>query len=163
MRPNFKDVPVADVMYRIGRLTAADGGWISVMLTEKVRSAREAEARAMLATPTTANRVEAPAPEQVAGSAAPAIPQMSLDDGMLMTATFLISKLNRTELADVQMMCVQACSKMEAVADTMQPMPLIVNGNQWVDPEMEYDGPTVLELTKQVLAFNIVRFFHAAG
>jgi hypothetical protein len=165
MRPNFKDVPVADAMYRIGRLTAADGSWISVMLTEKLRGAREAEAKSMLATPTTATRVEAPpaATEEPAGSAAPVIPQMTIDEGMMMTASFLVTKLNRAELADVQMMCVQACSKMEPVGDTMQPMPLIVNGNQWVDPEMEYDGPTVLQLTKEVLAFNIVRFFHAAG
>lgn len=163
MRPNFKDVPVADAMYRVGRLTAADGSWVSVMLTDRLRTQREAEAKAILATPTTANQPEPPAPDAVTDPAAQKIAGLSMEEGMLMTASFLVSKLTRSELAEVQMMCMQVCSKMEPVGETMQPMPLIINGNQWVDAEMEYDGATVLTLTKHTLAFNIVRFFHAAG
>lgn len=153
MRPKFKDVPTSDGDYRVGRLNAFNGSWISVLLTERLREAKETEARSLLNTPTV-SRGDPPA-----ATPTPKAPALTPEAGFMMTAHFLISKLNRAELADVQLACLQVCSKIEPGG----PLPVIVDENRWAYEEMEFDAPLVMELTKQALAFNIARFFPEAG
>jgi hypothetical protein len=145
-----KDVTVSGKTYRISRLRADEGGWIVVTLTTKMREAREKEAAAA---PKSKKKSVAKTPEEVADEP----PGLTHEEGMLMTATFLISQLSRTELSEVQTMCLQRVSYEEGITF----YPVLIDGTRWTSEELEWDGPAILELTKQVLAFNIAPYFPA--
>lgn len=143
-----KSVAINGVEYRVGRLKAQDGGWVTVMLTSKMREQAEREQAAA-----TSKRKAKTKEEESA-------PPLSYEDGMMMTAAFLIAQLGRAELAEVQAMCLARCFQRQEQAGTLVDMPVYQDG-RWLVTELEYDAPTVLELTKHSLAFNIAPFFPA--
>jgi hypothetical protein len=120
----YKDTTINGVKYRLGRMSAGDGSWIALLLTEKIRKARE----------------------QV----------------MITTAIFLVAQLSRKELKDVQAVCLESCSVIELMASAEVPFPIMEDGI-WKRRELEFDGPTVLQLTKESLAFNVSPFFSGTG
>jgi hypothetical protein len=128
--------------YQIGRLSAADGSWVVSLLTNKMRAARQA-------TP-----LEVGPPDE---QAAEALSKISLEEGMMQTASFLVTQLSRSEIAEVMEMCLQRCSYVQKHGDSEAPMP-IMSGSLFSYEEIENDGLLCLELTKRCLAFNIAGF-----
>lgn len=151
-----KDVEVGGQRYKIGRLPAKDGSWIIVMLQAKMRAQRA------LSVQVEQPELGGPSPEseeQVRTKAQ----DLTMEEGMLMTATFLIAQLDRESLEQIMYMCLAYVKHYEEVAGQLCEMPVMVGGDRWAIAELEYDGPSVLELTKQSLAFNIAPFMTAGG
>jgi hypothetical protein len=145
----YKDTTINGVKYRLGRMSAGDGSWIALLLTEKIRKAREAEGRREM----TAKDVEK-AVEDAKG--------VDKEQVMITTAIFLVAQLSRKELKDVQAVCLESCSVIELMASAEVPFPIMEDGI-WKRRELEFDGPTVLQLTKESLAFNVSPFFSGTG
>jgi hypothetical protein len=142
----YKELTIGATQYHIGRLEASDGGWIAVMVTGKMREQAEIEA----SRPAKVRR-------QAVAEAEAEVAKLSYEDGMVMTATFLISKLSHAELKEVQAMCMKACTYYENGVF----LPVMLEDGRWAHPTLRYDAATVLELTKHSLAFNISPFFPA--
>ncbi len=144
MPTNFKDVTIGDNQYRIGQLKAADGGWIFSTFVKRYRAYKEAQ------------------PEneaQVEIVAAPVDPEV----GFAVTAAFLVEQLGRSELAEVQALCLGVCGRYDSRLGSPIAKPILFADGRYAIPDLEFDAPAVLELTKQCIAFNIAHFFPAAG
>jgi hypothetical protein len=147
-----KEVPVGAQLFRVGRLSPEDGSWLVVLLTTKMREARQ---RQSLGGPD-------PEPDPDASFEEKQAAQMSIEEGMMMTASFLIAQLTRAELREVMSMCLQVCDRMETPDGSPVPIPMpVMLGDRYAIPEMRKDGPSCLQLTKETVAFNIVPFLHA--
>lgn len=133
--------------YRIGRLSAADGTWVAKLMTRKHQEAR----------------AQAAAGHEVKGTPETKLADVPIETVMLMTANFLIAQMSRQEIAEVQAACMAVIDRYEEHAGAVVPMPLIINDGQWKDPDMEFEGPIVLDLMQRALAFNIARYFTGAG
>ena len=146
MSQDHKDVTIGDSLYRIGLLKAADGSWIYSTFVKRYRAYQETQ----------------PAPIPLPSDAPPA-PDVPVEAGLAMTASFLTEQLSRTELAEVQNICLSVCGKYSSATGNPVAMPILLSDGRFSSPDMAYDGPTVLELTKQSIAFNIAPFFPGAG
>lgn len=151
MAAQFKDVPLGDQTYRIGKLEAADGSWIFSTFTKRYRAYMEAQPAAVAQTQP--EEGDAPA---TAASIAPEV-------GFMLTAAFLTEQLSRQELAEVQNLCLSACGRYSDRTGSPVAMPILMTDGRFAIAELRYDGPTVLELTRQSIAFNIAPFFPGAG
>jgi len=148
---DFKDLTLGDQQYRIGKLKAADGSWI--YMTSK-RKYQEFLAANPQQTPTDTAQSEAFA----------ALPQETRNEmGAAMSAEFMAQYLSRTELAEVQRICLAVCGRYSDRTGTPIAMPILMQDGRFAIAELENDGPVILELTKQCIAFNITPFFTAAG
>ena len=141
---DHKDITIGDQQYRIGQMTAADGSWIRLTFVKRYR--------AYLATITPT--------DQEAASEAPTI---TPEQGFAMTANFLLEQLTREELAEVQRMSLAVCGRYSVKTGTPIAMPIFMSDGRYAIPDLEFDGPTVLQLTQETVAFNIAPFFTAAG
>lgn len=152
----YKEETINGMEFHIHRLPADVGAWITVLLTAKMRAQREAEA-AVPAKPARGAKAKA---EKDAAANAEAVSNMDYEAGMYMTASFLVGNLTRQEMTEIQSLCMESVRRIESQAGKMLPMPIFEQG-RWFADDLEYDGPTVLELMKRVLAFNIAPFFPA--
>lgn len=149
---DHKDVTIGVSDYRVGQMKAADGSWIYSLFVKRYREFRLAqmqEAPAVVAQPLA---VDAPVPE---------VPTPEV--GFRMSAEFLIEQLSRTELAEVQTLCLESCGRYNDATGTPKSYPILMADKRFAIPELERDGPTVLELTKESIAFNIAPYFPGAG
>jgi len=144
MPANFKDTTIGDNQYRIGQLKAADGSWIFSTFVKRYRAYKEAQ-------PETDAQ-----PETIV---APVDPEV----GFAVTAAFLVEQLGRGELAEVQTLCLSVCGRYDSRLGSPIAKPILFADGRYAIPDLEFDAPTVLELTKQCIAFNIAPFFPAAG
>ena len=142
---DHKDIQIGESTYRVGRMKAADGSWIATTFAKRYREYREA------------NPFPEPDP-----NAAPADP-VPAELGYMLSAQFLAEQLTRSEYLEMQSLCLSACGRYSNKTGSPIPMPIMLSNSTWAIPELEYDGPTVLQLTKETLAFNIAPFFPAAG
>lgn len=149
---DHKDVTIGAFDYRVGQMKAADGSWIYSLFVKRYREFRIAQ---MQESPTTTE--ETPASD----SPAPAMPTPEV--GFRMSAEFLIEQLSRAELAEVQAMCLESCGRYNDASGTAKSYPILMSDGRYAIPELERDGPTVLELTKESIAFNIAPYFPGAG
>lgn len=147
MPANYKDTTIGDNQYRIGLLKAADGGWIFSTFVKRYRAYKEAN----------------PEPEQVIDPNAPIPPPIDPEVGFAVTAAFLVEQLGRGELAEVQTLCLSVCGRYDSRLGSPIAKPVLFADGRYAIPELEFDAPAVLELTKQCIAFNIAPFFPAAG
>lgn len=150
MAQAFKDVPVGGKRYRIGLLCSSDGGWIYAKLTEKMRDARLAQTNGI-----------APAEVKLPADMPPP-KEVTMEEGMGMTAAFFLSTLSRKEMAEVQAMCMEVVDEYQAQAGSILPMPIMDDG-RWLIEDLRFSGPKVLALTKEAIVFNIMPFFTEAG
>lgn len=140
-----KDVTVGGVDYRVGRMKAHVGAWIMSVLRSKMQG---------VATATDADAAPAEGER----------PQSSFEEGLMATTVFLIGTLSFDEMAKVQGLCLERCDMYERIGDKAPvPMPILSGPGRWTHADMEYDGPTVLSLARECLAFNIAPFFTGAG
>jgi hypothetical protein len=144
MPANYKDVTIGENQYRIGLLKAADGGWIFSTFVKRYRAYKEA------------NPSDESQPETIV---APVDPEV----GFAVTAAFLVEQLGRGELAEVQALCLSVCGRYDSRLGSPIAKPILFADGRYAIPELEFDAPAVLELTKQCIAFNIAPFFPAAG
>ena len=144
MPANFKDTTIGDNQYRIGQLKAADGGWIFSTFVKRYRAYKEAQP-------------DTEAQQEIV--AAPVDPEV----GFAVTAAFLVEQLGRGELAEVQTLCLGVCGRYDSRLGSPIAKPILFADGRYAIPDLEFDAPTVLELTKQCIAFNIAPFFPAAG
>ena len=144
MPANFKDTTIGDNQYRVGQLKAADGGWIFSTFVKRYRAYKEAQ-------PDTEAQ-----PETIA---APVDPEV----GFAVTAAFLVEQLGRGELAEIQALCLGVCGRYDSRLGSPIAKPILFADGRYAIPDLEFDAPAVLELTKQCIAFNISPFFPAAG
>jgi hypothetical protein len=142
---DHKDIQIGEFSYRVGRMKAADGSWIATTFAKRYREYREA------------NPFPEPDP-----NAAPSEP-VPAELGYMLSAQFLAEQLSRSEFSEMQSLCISACSRYSNKTGTQVPMPIFLPNGAWAIPELEYDGPTILQLTKETLAFNIAPFFPGAG
>ena len=142
---NHKDIQIGEFSYRIGRMKASDGSWIAMTFAKRYREYREAN----------------PFPENES-NAAPSDP-VPAELGYMLSAQFLAEQLSRAEFLEMQMLCLSVCGRYSDKTGTLIPMPILLPNSAWAIPELEYDGPTILQLTKETLAFNIAPFFPGAG
>jgi hypothetical protein len=141
---DHKDITIGDQQYRIGQMTAADGSWIRLTFVKRYR--------AYLATITPTEKEDA---EKA--------PSISPEQGFAMTANFLLEQLTREELAEVQRLSLSVCGRYSVKTGTPIAMPVLMSDGRYAIPDLEFDGPTVLQLTQETVAFNIAPFFTAAG
>ena len=163
MHPTHKDVTVEGTAYQIARISAADGNWILGRWTEKwqersVQAARSAPQSA----PHDAEGI-ATAPEGAAEPTRGNVAAPTHEEGALAMASFLIARLSREELATVQEICLLRCSRYEEAAGRQVPMPIMVGPGRWAVADLEYNGPVVLRLMQESVAFNIAPYFIGAG
>jgi hypothetical protein len=169
MQNQFHDVTVRGARYRIGLLDAADGSWIRLTLSTKLRERRIAEAIAASQSPAPPQAVVQPvndgtAPDaQQKPTAAELAAQMTPEQGFRMTATFLVEQLDRAQLKEVTALCMAVCAKYEILAGQEVAVAIMTETGVWLRPELKTDGPTCLELTTEAIAFNIAPFFTGAG
>ena len=148
-----KDVTLGDTKYQIGLLSALDGSWILGRWTEKWSERR-----------LNVQVITAAATEAKEGPVVPSASSMpSREEGTMAMATFLIPKLTREELAEVQEICLSRCSRYEEAGGREVAMPIMAGRGQWAVAELEYNAPVVLRLTQESIAFNIAPFFRDAG
>ena len=88
---------------------------------------------------------------------------MPVELGYMLSAQFLAEQLTRSEYSEMQSLCLSVCGRYSNKTGSSISMPILLPNGAWAIPELEYDGPTVLQLTKETLAFNIAPFFPAAG
>ena len=148
---DFKDITIGEEKYRIGKLKAADGSWIYMTSRRKYQEYQTANPQ--------------PVAEETDQSKAFAeLPQDTRNElGAAMSAEFMAQYLSRTELAEVQRICLGVCGRYSDRTGTMIAMPVLFPDGRWAIADLENDGPAVLELTKHCIAFNIAPFFPAAG
>ena len=144
MPANYKDTTIGDNQYRIGLLKAADGGWIFSTFVKRYRAYKEA------------NPSDGSQPETIV---APVDPEV----GFAVTAAFLVEQLGRGELAEVQELCLGVCGRYDSRLGSPIAKPILFADGRYAIPDLEFDAPAVLELTKQCIAFNIAPFFPGAG
>ncbi len=156
MPRDFKDVTIGEHQYRVGRLTAVDGSWIFTTFVQRYRAFTDAHLEG------SASRAE---DGRFAEDPKPAIDTAGVDpeQGFAMTAQFLIEQLTRAELAEVQTICLGSCGRYSDRTGTRVAMPIIFGDGRYAIPDLEYDGPAILELTKAAIAFNIAPYFPGAG
>jgi hypothetical protein len=142
----FKDVLINGQQYRIGLLKAADGSWIKMVFTRRYREYMETQE-----------------PQPAPDPSAPPAPQVDPELGFAMTAGFIIEHLSRAEMAEVQALCLSVCGRYDSRLGSPIAKPILFPDGRWAIPELEYDAPTVLELTQNCIAFNIAPFFPAAS
>jgi hypothetical protein len=150
-----KDVTINERTYQIGRISAIDGAWILGRWTEKW-----AHARAQMITQGVTSGQPDP---QWNPEAAAKAPTPKREDATLAMAAFLIPKLSRAELAEIQPLCLSRCSRYEEAAGRQMPMPIMTPNGTWAVAELEYDGPTVMRLLQESIAFNIAPYFPEPG
>jgi hypothetical protein len=139
-----KDITIGEQQYRVGQMRAADGSWIFSTFVKRYREFKMA------------NPSESTEETESTEAVDPSV-------GFAMTAAFLTEQLSREELAEVQRLCLASCGRYSSKTGTLISMPILHSDGRYAIPELEYDGPTVLALTKESLAFNIAPFFPAAG
>jgi len=148
---DFKDVPLGEKQYRIGKLKAADGSWIYMTSKRKYQEYLALN----------------PQPEQEEteqSKAFAALPEDTRNEmGAAMSAEFMTQYISRTELAEVQRICLGVCGQYSDKTGTPIAMPIVREDGRWAIPDLESNGPVILELTKQCIAFNIAPFFPVAG
>jgi len=144
---DHKDIQIGESSYRVGRMKAADGSWIATTFAKRYREYREAN----------------PFPEPVIDLNAEPSEPVPAELGYLLSAQFLAEQLSRTEFTEMQSLCLSVCGRYSVKTGTPIPMPILFPNSSWAIPELEYDGPTILQLTKESLAFNIAPFFPGAG
>jgi hypothetical protein len=142
---DHKDVQIGESSYRIGRMKAADGSWIATTFAKRYREYREAN----------------PFPESDP-NAEPTTP-VPAELGYMLSAQFLAEQLSRTEYTEMQTLCLSVCGRYSNKTGSPLSLPILLPNGAWAIPELEYDGPTILQLTKETLAFNIAPFFPGAG
>jgi hypothetical protein len=131
-------------------MKSADGSWIYSTSKRKYQEYLTANPQ--------------PATEETEQSKAFALlPQETRNElGAAMSAEFMTQFLSRTELAEVQRICLGVCGRYSDRTGTLLAMPILMPSGSFAIPELENDGPAVLELTKQAIAFNIAPFFPVA-
>lgn len=149
-----KDVTVGGQEFRVGRMKAHVGSWIISVLRSKT------QASAILRTSEPAGAVE---PIETAEEKTPEEKKRFFEEGLMATTVYLIGQFSFDEMRSVQDLCLERCAKYEEINGQMVPMPILAGPGRWAFPELEYDGPAVLELTRECLAFNIAPFFTGAG
>jgi hypothetical protein len=148
---DFKNLTIGDAEYRIGKLKAADGSWIYMTSRRKYQEYLALN--------------PSPAQEETEQSKAFALlPEETRNEmGAAMSAEFMAQYLSRTELAEVQRICLGVCGRYSDRTGSPVAMPIMREDGRWAIPELETNGPAVLELTKQCIAFNIAPYFPVAG
>ena len=146
---DHKDITIGEHQYRIGQLKAADGAWIYSTFVKRYRDYQ-------------ASQPPQPEPPPVDPDAqvAPPVPP---EQGWAMTAQFLVEQLTRSELADVQKLCLASCGRYSSRTGTPIAMPLLMADGRFAIPDLEFDGPAVYRLTSESIAFNIAPYFPGAG
>ena len=139
-----KDVTIGEHEYKVGRLKAHAGAWIISLLRGKAQASGLKRAEA------------SPEPAKDA-------PQPSFEEGLMATTVYLIGQLSFEEMKAVQDLCLEQCAQYEAIGGKQIPMPILAGPGRWAIADLEYDGPTVLSLTRECLAFNIAPFFTLPG
>lgn len=153
-----KDVPVRGHMYRLNRLEPSDGVWLVSIFTNALRNAR-AKGMTTLGDPVSTQQLGDSEPEADPSDEK----QMKLrEEGMLMTAAFIISSLDRRLTKEVMEMCLQKVDRLEHPdgSPVAHAMP-IMSGAAHAYEDLANNGPALLELTKQAIAFDIVPFLVA--
>ena len=145
---DHKDTTIGDQQYRIGLLDASDGSWIFSTFVKRYRAFQESQPAPL--------QVVVPDPDVK-------IPDVPPEVGFAMTAAFLTEQLSRTELAEVMKLCLGVCGRYDSRLGTPISKPILFPDGRYAIPDLEFDAPTALELTKQCIAFNIAPFFPAAG
>lgn len=74
-----------------------------------------------------------------------------------------VSSLTKPCFFEIQGECLRAVNKLTEANGSIMPEPLIRADGRFVDPDMEYDLPTVFQLTVEVLMFNVSGFFGGKG
>lgn len=149
---DHKDTTIGGNSYRIGLLKASDGSWIYSSFVKRYRDYVMAEAAKPTAAPAEDNGEEAAAP-----------PTPPREVGFYLSACFLVEQLNRTELAEMETLCLGSCCRYNGATGTLIALPLLMSDGRLAIKDLEYDGATTLELTKQTIAFNIAPFFPDPG
>lgn len=75
----------------------------------------------------------------------------------------VLPNIPRNEFDEIQTMLLRKAFKLRPVGDADMPEPILRADGSFVDDDMAYDAATVINLTVQVLFFNIGDFFTAAG
>ena len=148
MRIDHKDLTIGENQYRIGKLSAADGSWIFTTFVKRYRAYREAQPL----------QFEAPADNPGIDTA-----QVAPEVGFGLTASFLMEQLSREETKEIQSICLGSCGRYSVKTGSPVAMPILLPSGAFAIPELAQDGPAVLELTKECIAFNIAPFFPGAG
>lgn len=156
MARDFKDITIGEHQYRIGRLRAADGSWIFTTFVQRYRAFTDAQQQAA--------KAQQP-DDRFESDPKPAIDTTNVDPevGFAMTAQFLIEQLSRAELAEVESICLGSCGRYSDRTGTRVALPILFGDGRYAVPDLEYDGPAILELTKAAIAFNIAPYFPGAG
>jgi hypothetical protein len=145
-----KDVTVNETEYRVGRMKAHVGAWIISLLRGKTQASA-------------ARRGAEPV-----GEVEPIVEEKELsgeekrkrfEEGLMATTVYLIGQFSFDEMRQVQDLCLEQCARYEEIGGKAVPMPILAGPGRWAISELEYDGPTVLSLTRECLAFNIAPFF----
>lgn len=152
MPRDFKDVTIGEHQYRVGRLKAADGSWIFTTFVQRYRAFTDAQLQAAK-----------PAADEFEEKPAIAVPDVNPEIGFAMTAQFLVEQLTRAELAEVETICISSCGRYSDRTGTRVALPIIFPDGRYAIPDLEFDGPAILELTKAAIAFNIAPYFPGAG
>lgn len=137
-----KDVTVGETEYRVGRMKAHVGAWIISLLRGKTQASA-------------ARRAAEPVGEVEAVD----LPKPSFEEGLMATTVYLIGQFSFDEMRQVQDLCLEQCARYEEIGGKHIPMPILAGPGRWAISELEYDGPAVLSLTRECLAFNIAPFF----
>jgi len=149
---DFKDVTLGENQYRIGKLKAADGAWIYMTSKRKYQEY-------LALNPQTSTATE----ETDQSKAFAELDEKTRNElGAAMSAEFMTQYLSRTELADVQSICLSVCGQYSNRTGTPIAYPIKREDGRWAIPDLESNGPVILELTKQCIAFNIAPFFPVA-
>lgn len=141
-----KDVTVNETEYRVGRMKAHVGAWIISLLRGKTQASA-------------VRRAAEPVGEVEESDAR----KPSFEEGLMATTVYLIGQFTFDEMRQVQDLCLEQCARYEEIGGKAVPMPILAGPGRWAISELEYDGPTVLSLTRECLAFNIAPFFTGAG
>lgn len=156
-----KDVPVRGRTVRLGLIDAADGSWILGRIQTKLRDARAARAEQ----PSPQQRAPEALSSQAPGVAAAAVDPAKLrDEAMNSMAAFLIEQSTRTEIRELMDCMLAKCAVMEEMAGTAIAVPFRDVEGRWL-PKLieESDGPTILEVVKAAIAYNVLPYFTAPG
>jgi hypothetical protein len=143
---DHKNHTIGEHEYRIGRLSASDGSSLYLTFLQAYRAD-------LIANPRSA----------IKAVADPDVPMPPPEVGFLMTASFLVEQLDRKGLAELFSICLEKCGRYNHATGKAVALPIVQSDGRFAIPDLEFDGPTLLELVQQTVAFNIAPFFPGAG
>ena len=111
---DFKDLTIGDGQYRIGKLKAADGSWIYMTSRRKYQEYQTANPQPVTEE-TEQSKTFAELPQETRNAL-----------GAAMSAEFMAQYLSRSELAEVQRICLSVCGRYSDRTGTPIAMPLLL-------------------------------------